>query len=144
MKFSFAIGALLGNVLAQGGGGGGGGGGDGPPAPPAEAIGECADSSECAAQYCVFTVIPGGDGPESDTWEPSFCGSEEDCKAGRSGGDEGAVGQGGGEGGPSGPKTFCFEFGRKEGEGGADGEDSSIKLYAATMTASILALALSI
>ena len=46
-----------------------------------EAIGECADSSECAEEeFCIFTVIIPEDG-EDKTWEPSVCGAEADCDA---------------------------------------------------------------
>merc|ERR1740117_1935948 len=125
--------------------------------PPAEAIGECAESSECdkvGAPYCVFTMTPGEGGPQGNsTWEPSYCGPEADCNAGEGGppgggpgGDEGAVGQPeGGEGGPPGPKSFCLEFSGPDGKPLEESAevDSSIKLFAASMTASIVALALS-
>ena len=40
---------------------------------PAEAIGDCADSTECAdGEFCVFTHIVPEEGADK-TWEPSFC-----------------------------------------------------------------------
>ena len=95
---------------------------------PAEAIGDCADSTECAdGEFCVFTHIVPEDGADK-TWEPSFCGAEADCAAEEDGstlvaGDA---------------WSWCMEFMEdKEGE-----EEGSMRL-AATMAASFTALALS-
>ena len=95
---------------------------------PAEAIGDCADSTECAdGEFCVFTHIVPEEGADK-TWEPSVCGAEADCAAEEDGstlvaGDA---------------WSWCMEFMEdKEGE-----EEGSMRL-AATMAASFTALALS-
>ena len=93
---------------------------------PDEAIGECADSSECAAgEFCVFQTIVPEDGADK-TWEPSVCGSEMDCASDMKDQVAGDT------------MAWCMEFmDDKEGE-----EEGSMKLVA-TMAASITALALS-
>merc|ERR1739838_1163521 len=126
MKFAtLAVVALFGNVIAQ----------EEDAAEegddmeiPAEAIGDCADSSECAeGEFCVFTHVVPEEGADK-TWNPSACGAEADCNAEEDGstlvaGDE---------------WSWCMEFMEdKEGE-----EEGSMRLVA-TMAASFTALALS-
>merc|ERR1719352_1045082 len=75
MKFAtLAVVALFGNVIAQ----------DEDAAEeedddmelPEEAIGDCADSSECAeGEFCVFTYTVPEEGADK-TWSPSACGAE--------------------------------------------------------------------
>merc|ERR1719352_389762 len=126
MKFAtLAVIALFGNVIAQ----------DEDAAEeeddmelPEEAIGDCADSSECAEEeFCVFTYTVPEEGADK-TWSPSACGAEADCGADVDmdtlvAGDE---------------ASWCMEFmDDKDGE-----EEGSMRLVA-TMAASFTALALS-
>ena len=95
---------------------------------PAEAIGDCADSTECAdGEFCVFTHIVPEEGADK-TWEPSVCGAEADCAAEEDGstlvaGDA---------------WSWCMEFMEDK-----DGEEEGSMRLAATMAASFTALALS-
>ena len=128
MKFAtLAVVALFGNVIAQ----------DEEEAEeeeeegmevPAEAIGDCADSSECAeGEFCVFTHIVPEEG-EDKTWEPSVCGAEEDCNPEEDG--SALV--------PGDAWSWCMEFMEDKEEE----EEGSMRL-AATVAASFTALALS-
>ena len=129
MKFAtLAVVALFGNVVvAQDEEGGEEEGGDDMEI-PAEAIGDCADSSECAeGEFCVFTHIVPEEGADK-TWEPSVCGAEDACNPAEDGST--LV--------PGDAWSWCMEFMEdKEGE-----EEGSMRL-AATMAASFTALALS-
>ena len=96
---------------------------------PAEAIGDCADSSECAeGEFCVFTHIVPEEGADK-TWEPSVCGMEDACNPAEDGST--LV--------PGDAWSWCMEF-MEDKEGGE--EEGSMRL-AATMAASFTALALS-
>ena len=129
MKFAtLAVVALFGNVVvAQDEEGGEEEGGDDMEI-PAEAIGDCADSSECAeGEFCVFTHIVPEEGADK-TWEPSVCGMEDACNPAEDGstlvaGDA---------------WSWCMEFMEDKEEE----EEGSMRLVA-TMAASFTALALS-
>ena len=130
MKFAtLAVVALFGNVVvAQDEEGGEEEGGDDMEI-PAEAIGDCADSSECAeGEFCVFTHIVPEEGADK-TWEPSVCGMEDACNPAEDGST--LV--------PGDAWSWCMEF-MEDKEGGE--EEGSMRL-AATMAASFTALALS-
>merc|ERR1719498_3130 len=126
MKFAtLAVVALFGNVIAQEEEEGGEESGDDMEI-PAEAIGDCADSSECAeGEFCVFTHVVPEEGADKE-WLPSVCGDELACNPEEDGsalvpGDE---------------WSWCMEF-MEKGE-----EEGSMRL-AATVAASFTALALS-
>merc|ERR1712146_579274 len=126
MKFAtLAVVALFGNVIAQDEEEGGEEEEEGMEVPE-EAIGDCADSSECAeGEFCVFTHIVPEEGADK-AWEPSVCGTEEECNPAEDG--SALV--------PGDAWSWCMEFMKEEEEEG------SMRL-AATMAASFTALALS-
>ena len=120
MRFTLAFAALLGNALAMS-----------TDMLPEEAIGDCADSTECAeGEYCVYTWIVPEEEDGEGTYEPSVCGAEADCAADDK--EEKVAGE---------SWSWCDEFVMDMKLMDKEGEDSSMRLVAASMAASFTAFA---